>query len=54
MNETEILIFRDIALNIFLVFWYQVDMRGYTEFQHWVCFPSWDPDQNPDRPDFRA
>ncbi len=38
----------------FFFFLYQVDMRGFTEFQHWVCFPGWDPDQNPDLPDFRA
>ncbi len=23
-------------------------------YQHWVCFPGWNPDQNPDRSDFRA
>ncbi len=28
--------------------------RGYSEFQFWVWFPSWDPDQNPDRQNFWA
>ena len=30
------------------------EARFYTEFEPYVCFPGWDPDQNPDRSDFTA